>query len=383
VSDPSPGRTHLGELDVVRLGAFIAVIVVHSIDFTQQPSSRAAAAAIMVLQFGREVFFALTGFVLVHSSGAGPLRARQFWRRRVPTIVVPYVGWTVLYEMVNALTSGTRRWSAIGWDALTGNAEYHLYFLLVTLQLYLVFPVLLRGVRRSAVRAPIVLGVAGVGNLAWLAALHYVPAPHGALQGLWAHSYELLPTYGIYVLIGCYSALHREWLERMVARSSRRLLAAGAVAVGVALVVLVAQLSGNAPRQAGAVLQPVMALPSLAAGTALYIVGRRWVSGRHGSTNAVRAASDISFGVYLAHPMVLALLVDHGLGNGAHRAVPAPLATALAALGCGVGAVGLSWVARRTPLSMLLTGRPGRPPTPTARVVQPEEEGGPVVVAAA
>ena len=73
---------HLDQVDVVRLLTFAAVIAVHSVDFTQSMSSRAAAGTIMLLQFGREVFFALTGFVLVHSASSRPFRARAFWRRR-------------------------------------------------------------------------------------------------------------------------------------------------------------------------------------------------------------------------------------------------------------------------------------------------------------
>ena len=38
-------------------------------------------------------------------------------------------------------------WHQLGYDLLTGNAEYHLYFLLVTLQIYLIFPLLLRLIR--------------------------------------------------------------------------------------------------------------------------------------------------------------------------------------------------------------------------------------------
>jgi peptidoglycan/LPS O-acetylase OafA/YrhL len=78
----------------------------------------------------------------------------------------------------------------------------------------------------------------------------------------------------------------------------------------------------------------------------------------------VAAASEISFGVYLAHPLVLDLLLRNGLGNGA-QVVPAPLATVLAVVGALLGASLLTAAAARTPLSRLLTGRrrrsrPGR-----------------------
>jgi peptidoglycan/LPS O-acetylase OafA/YrhL len=64
----APTAGHLDQVDLLRLLTFSAVIAVHSIDSTQTDASRVAAGTLMVLQFGRAVFFALTGFVLVHST---------------------------------------------------------------------------------------------------------------------------------------------------------------------------------------------------------------------------------------------------------------------------------------------------------------------------
>ena len=73
VARPDPPRRadHVWPVDVVRLSAFAAVIMVHSIAFTEQPDNSLAAGALMLLQFGREVFFALTAFVLVLSTQWG------------------------------------------------------------------------------------------------------------------------------------------------------------------------------------------------------------------------------------------------------------------------------------------------------------------------
>src|SRR3954452_22043145 len=89
-------QTHLHQIDVVRLLTFLAVIGVHAVDFTQSTSSVGAAGVIMLLQFGREVFFALSGFVLVYSAQARPQRATAFLRRRVFLLVVPYMAWSLI-----------------------------------------------------------------------------------------------------------------------------------------------------------------------------------------------------------------------------------------------------------------------------------------------
>jgi peptidoglycan/LPS O-acetylase OafA/YrhL len=359
-------RGHVHQVDIVRLLTFAAVIGVHAVAFTEPPASRAWAGVLMLLQFGREVFFALTGFVLVYSAGDRAIDARAFWRRRVPLIALPYLAWSAIYTAFHVLGPLHERlsWSTVAGDLATGNAEYHLYFLLVSLQLYLVFPLLLRFVRRTADRAWPVLGIVGAVNLAWLAWLQYGTAPAGWAGRLWPRAYELLPTYAVYVLIGAYAALHLDRIGPVVARRRRALFAVAAGAAAVAEAVFWIQAGGREPRVAAAVLQPAMALTSIAALIVLYLAGTGWVARGRPGTGFVARASDLSFAVYLAHPLVLEVLLRLGLGNDGQR-LPAPLATALAMVGTAAGAAVLAAVARRSRWSLALTGRP-RPATPPA-----------------
>ncbi|HKA02839.1 MAG TPA: acyltransferase, partial [Acidimicrobiales bacterium] len=239
------------------------------------------------------------------------------------------------------------------------DAQYHLYFLLVTLQLYLVFPWLVRFVRATAGRAWLVLGVVGAVDVAWLALLQYHSVPAGWAGGLWERSYELLPTYAVYVLVGCYAAVHLETVNDVIARHRRRLVLAGLAAGAVAEAVYLVQARRDPPRVAGAVLQPAVLLASLGALLVLAVVCDWWAAGCQPGRRAVARASDVSFGVYLAHPLVLSLLLMSGLGLDG-QGVPAAAATVLALAGTAVGAALFSVVARRTPLSLPLTGRPWR-----------------------
>lgn len=82
---------HLWQVDIVRLLTFSAVISVHSLAFTEAPDNPVAAGFMMLLQYGREVFFALTGFVLVYSATNRRLQLRSFWSKRILYVAVPYV----------------------------------------------------------------------------------------------------------------------------------------------------------------------------------------------------------------------------------------------------------------------------------------------------
>lgn len=374
---PGPRTPHLWQVDIIRLLTFAAVIAVHVLAFTEQPGNRAVAGAMMLLQFGREVFFALTGFVLVYSTLGRTFKTTSFWRKRMLYVAVPYVTWSSIYwaygvtgpaHMAPSLT-------VFAQDLLYGSAMYHLYFLVVTLQMYLLFPLLYAFVRRTADRAVPVLVVVSALNIGWFAAIQYGPAPSGGVGGwIYGHASLLLPTYAMYILGGCYAAVHLERVTGFVTRQGTRLMLMAAAAGATALAVYTAQLPFMAPRVADGVLQPAMALSCLAAVIVLYVVGARWAAGSRRHQRTIEILSDASFGVYLAHPLVLQLLLDHaGFSYGDQR-IPAALATVAGYVVAAAGATAIAVAARRTPLSLPLAGRPWRSqvkrqPAPSPRAV--------------
>jgi peptidoglycan/LPS O-acetylase OafA/YrhL len=361
VAEAAPAaRPHLWEVDVVRLLTFSAVIGVHVLAFTEQPDNRAVAGLMMLLQYGREVFFALTAFVLMYSTWGRTVRARSVWRRRIGYVAVPYLAWSAVYYAYGVLGPQhlVPSLATFGWDLLYGGAEYHLYFLVVTLQLYLVFPLISWFVRRTAGRVGQVLIAVTALNLAWMAAVAYVPEPAGPAGWLWVHAYEILPTYTMYVLAGCYAAVHFDRITRFVRDRSRRLLQVGAASAVAALAVYAVQLGWMPPRVANQVIQPGMLLSCVAAIAVVSVIGYRWAHGPRRHQRTIQVLSEASFGVYLAHPLILQFLIDYaGFGNSGAR-TPAALASILGFVLAAGGATLISLAARRTPLSLALSGRP-------------------------
>ncbi|HEX3460326.1 MAG TPA: AMP-binding protein [Acidimicrobiales bacterium] len=347
---------HLWQVDILRLLTFAAVIGVHTIGNTGIALTTGANGTLMVLQFGREIFFSLTAFVLVYAAANRPLPARPFWRKRFTLVLVPYLAWSAIYELVRNPTSHGWSWSHFGYDLVTGTAEYHLYFLLVTMQLYLVFPLLLKFVRRTADHAVGILAVVTVANLGWMAVLQYVHSTSPTMIWFDTRAYELLPTYAMYVLAGAYAAVHYQRIQAFVDRHRRRLLVIAGVSAAVAIGAYVAQLQIMPNYQAGGVLQPAMLASCLAAVIVVYMIGNRWASGQRRGLRLVAVGSEISFGVYLAHPLVLKLLTDHGFGGGEAWA-PGPVITFLAYLITVVGATALAYAIHRSPLAFPLGGR--------------------------
>ena len=130
---PQAKAAHLDSVDVVRVLTIALVIGVHTV--SQQPGGTGLTngALLTVMHVSREVFFLLTAFVLCYSyRDRAPERWRVFWRRRYLLVGVPYLVWSAVY-----LLALGRGWElpVFARAVLTGTAQYHLYFLLVSMQL--------------------------------------------------------------------------------------------------------------------------------------------------------------------------------------------------------------------------------------------------------
>ena len=379
---PGPGEKarpsrHLHDVDVVRFTTVLGVLCVHATSL-MLPSTEASGAALAVLHVTREVFLFLSAFVLAYSVRL-PLVARSFWRRRFPLVVAPYVMWSAIYVLADGdLGSPAAVVARFCRDLLSGAARFHLYFLLLTFQLYVVFPWVRAWLARRSHHRRILI-FAFIWQVLFTAAIHYrldLPVP---ISTWLSHPGTWLPSYVLYVVAGILAALHFDQVRAQV-RRHRRMIGIGTVIVfGLGLVTyeLEVRVGHLSPLHAGEVFAPAVVVESMAAIAGQFALGL-WVAERAGprTLRLLRTSSDVSFGVYLAHPLLyqgfLTILADLGVHQGLGGlptgvglllvlAVIAPMTYACTAVGV--------WLLRRTPLSMALTGRRGRSsaPAPASR----------------
>ena len=96
-SAPRARAPHLYEVDVVRILTFACVIAVHTTSHTVASDDIGLYSLLGLVHFTREVFFALSGFVLVYSYLSKPVPMKKFWSRRFLLVGVPYVVWSAIY----------------------------------------------------------------------------------------------------------------------------------------------------------------------------------------------------------------------------------------------------------------------------------------------
>jgi peptidoglycan/LPS O-acetylase OafA/YrhL len=309
----SSGRPrHLDAVDIVRVAMVAGVIAVHVLAYTTDPNDVTAGAVTALLHINREVFFFLTPFVLTYSyAGRHGWSLRRFWSKRYVLVGAPYLAWTLVYLLADGgpfrpLGEPLHRLAS---DLLTGGARYHLYFLLVTMEIYAVFPGLLWLLRATRRHHGALLAASLVFQLAFTTALHYGIARPPLLAGWFAHPDALLPSYLLYLVAGGVAAMHLDELRGWVREHGRisALIAVGGLAAGVGSYLVDHYLVGMTPAAASEVFQPMVAVTAAGAVVGLYAVGLRWADrgAARRLQRPVKIASDASFGVYLAHPLLL------------------------------------------------------------------------------
>jgi peptidoglycan/LPS O-acetylase OafA/YrhL len=376
---PPRRHAHLDAVDLVRVLTIALVIGVHALAIL--PATATLGAFTIVFHTSREVFFLLTGFVLVHAYGRGAVRWRSFWRRRYVPVLAAYLAWSAVYFFVNdfqgrSLTSpSTLRDFATA--LLVGSAGYHLYFLLVSMQIYLLTPLLRRLLAWTRNHhVALLVACAGFQVLFTLAVQRGWTL--GPVLTQWLHGPDaVLPSYLLFVVAGGVAAWHAEALLDWTRRHLAAATGISAVSVAATLGTYALQLhSGQSPTDAGAVFQPAVALESLGIAWGFLAAGLRWTARGTPLRRIVMAASDASFGIYLVHPLLLQGLAAVATSAGwlaAASAAPSWLVASVLLLlvlpATYLASGGLAALARRSPLSLALAGRPRL--RSTARTIAP------------
>lgn len=321
-----------------------------------------SGAILALLHYTRESFMALTGFVLTYSMSGRRIQWLPVLAKRYRLVAIPYVFWSVAYLLAFRHDISLKMFLVrLGRYLLDGQAWYHLYYLLVTMQFYALLPLFLL-LMKLARRAPVaVLGLAIVAQLALMSYDQYGLGPHP--QGINAHVGTEVWTYSAYFVLGGVGALFwpavRQWLLD-------HLLPLTTLAVGsAALMMLQFALqmhSGPSLSAADSVVQPAMVPWAITAIVFLAAIGVRYEKSLLSNPHAwpfIKWAADLSFGLYLIHPMILQYWTN--ILAYFHRYRPSfwldGVTWALLVTTSGLASAAIA----RTPLSQFIIGRSALP----------------------
>jgi peptidoglycan/LPS O-acetylase OafA/YrhL len=337
----------------------LAVVAVHGVRLSLQSAFPAAGGLLqMVLQFGRLSFMFMTGFVLTYQYGAANPPWINFFKRRYKSVLFPYLVWLLVFVALDTGLTPVSRLLDAYLSALP-NGSGHLYYLLITMQLYVLTPVMLWLARRTERHPWWVFGAAVLWQLGgWSYAMYVDPStPIAYTLYVWS--------YAGFIVVGSLTGYHwpriRAWLD---ARRPVPVYVYGAAFLVMAGVYWITYDTGGVGAATN-VFQPtsvVYGLAVLLLLTGLGVWYERIRAQRPGLTHVIFLFSEYSFAIYLVHP----LFVHLWLWTSARFLSVEPWINMVIAVAVGWGmslllALGL----RKLPGAVFLIGMPRQGPAAT------------------
>lgn len=298
-------------IDLVRIIVVATVIATHIMASGPLYDSTTSGLIWMLSHTSRNIFVLLSALVLMYSYINRPLKIGQFYRKRFLLVLLPYAVWTLIYQVEHGIMqhSISEFLGVYVNNFVTAGAMYHLYFLLITMQLYLLFP-LLRYLYQKVKKYPWrIFGISLVLQLVMTAMMQY----GGDIKDLdwWFNSPDnYILGYQCYIVAGMLIAAHFKAFEIFVSKYRRQLYisAGGIAAVGIGFY-FIQIAAGAIPYIAAAVFQPYLVVESIAFGLALFSIGTRWIEKGMPMKRLVDAIAQDSFGIYLCHVFFIGWII--------------------------------------------------------------------------
>ncbi len=137
------------DLYILRVIATVAVIAIHTTSQTMTQSALGYYGN-QLARFSVPMFLILSGFLLFQSElNAHFLPRSQFYHKRFQKILLPYILWTIFYSLLlHYYFNGLQNLNMVLPDLVRhlflGNGFSHLYFVVIIIQLYLIYPFIRR-----------------------------------------------------------------------------------------------------------------------------------------------------------------------------------------------------------------------------------------------
>jgi peptidoglycan/LPS O-acetylase OafA/YrhL len=350
-------RRRLDQVDSMRPVKQAVVISTHVLMYFTPAGAGASAGALLDLtHVSREGFFFVSACMLTYAyRDMKRSDLRRFYWRRFIAVGIPFLCWTLIYFLY-LLPTAHYASPAAAFRMLIRMLEggyFQLYFLIVIMQFYLVFPLVLMMLRRTRGHHGIVVAVAAAAQLAQVTLLHWGIMPH-------AWSGQDSASYVLYLIGGGVVACHLKEVDEWVRRHARLVIGLTVLAALAALGVYYLAATGvtTALGSGADAFQPSVVPFNVGAIACVYLAGVALTKpARSRRLRAmVRSGVDNAYGIYLSQMIFIMALI--WLGWGSLDSVvwwPAfDVLTVVIVYLCGVA---LTSVIARTPLAVALTGR--------------------------
>ncbi|MFD1670752.1 acyltransferase [Agrilactobacillus yilanensis] len=368
-------RRYLHEVDLMRVIFIGGVLLNHTTTAFRASMASGTGSKLfleathLALHFTRMGFMFMTGLVLVLNYYNKEHHWLQFWRKRYINVGIPYVAWNAIILFIASLAMGALNWPTY-WANLGSNLkyanQYYMYYIMVTFELYLIFPLIIYLFKKlSKHHLAILLTSLGLQFLIVFGIKYGLP--HVDRSSWWylfrAYGTNVL-TYQFYFVAGAYVAIHYDQVNAFIEKFHRVIIGiTGILALGTVGLFFfnlnVLNLSFSATES---VHQPFILLYDVFMIATVFWVGRQYAKARENGfapwlDRGIKNISKVSFGIYLVQSLPLFLL--YGILDLV--TLPAWVLLLLFPLGYVFvlgGAYLISWFCYKIPPFGVLIGRP-------------------------
>lgn len=207
-------RDHIYEIHYIRAIASLMVLLVHvSAAYFYQHGKQYNDYTFFINQisrFGTPMFAMMSGFLLFYQTRKRGFQLKRFVTSRLTKIGIPFLIWSGFYFLfthfilnVNPMRGGIDNFI---FNFLSGNAFYHLYFISIVFQFYLIFPLL--QLFRSKIVWPFLLILAAFIN--WYFVKIDVSVQFEGIPGVILSQRAFLPEWIFFFIFGGFLAFYWE-----------------------------------------------------------------------------------------------------------------------------------------------------------------------------
>lgn len=370
-------RPYLYEVDLMRIIFIFGVLLNHTTTAFERMTADGSASQLffnashLMLHFTRMGFMFMTGLVLTLNYYNRKKNWPQFWRKRYLSSGIPYVAWNGIFMLGVLIGDGV---ALNGWQYLKdwGHAivygdSFYMYYILVTFQLYLLYPLIVALFKRVSSHRRILIGSIIIQLL--LLVLFKYGYPHLDTSSWWYlfRSYGMnVLSYQLYFIFGSFVAIHYHEFDDWI-KAHARVLVTLTVLLSLGTIGLYffdIQILHLTLAKALEVHQPYLMVYALVMIATVFLVGRRYAYQRQHGLNPkldwiIRMGAKVSFGVYLVQTIPLTLL-RYGLSLTHLPSWGYVVLMPLGYLFVASGSFLIAWFCYKVPPFGILIGRPQR-----------------------
>jgi surface polysaccharide O-acyltransferase-like enzyme len=298
-------QERLYELDLLRIFAALAVIVIHtSSNFFY--FNQLGYYLNIFCRFAVPTFLLISGIVLQYSQNSGnEFITKVFLKKRLTKVVIPYFVWTIIYifylnrhNIHDLLSLGI--FKIIGESFIFGTGASHLYFILIIIQMYFLYPIL-RILMQKFLNMTLLISFVItllIQTAIYLKLMHIINFKEYIIN----YS-KLFPTWIFFFVFGIYLAKNLEKWKNLILKNSPVVV----LLWGLSFVVLIADIKYT---RVNSSMQPSVLIYSITSLAFFYIIFSKINKGLDRVRAFIDWASAQSMVIYFSQSLIIYLLLS-------------------------------------------------------------------------